>query len=244
MAVELQLTLDSMIRAVEQSAPGDALGQLANASATATVLGELGDSLLGVFVDRCRRDGHSWSEIGGSLGVTKQAVQKRFVTVSTPLPLSFERFTGRARTVLARANDEARALEHNHRGTEHLLLALFDDADALAAIILAELAVTRGVVVERVLDEVPREAAAPEAISRSRPVRCARSNWRCRPRSSSGTTTSAPSTSWSGSSAKVMVSRRGCSTTSVSTTIASCNASSSCSPGTSRPRRRSGAVLG
>ena len=76
---EIPLTLDSLIRAVEQSAPDDRLGQLAHASATAVQLGDLGDSLLGVFVDRCRRDGRSWSEIGTALGVTKQAVQKRFV---------------------------------------------------------------------------------------------------------------------------------------------------------------------
>ena len=41
-------------------------------------LGELTDAMLSHFVDQCRRSGHSWAEIGGALGVTKQAVQKRF----------------------------------------------------------------------------------------------------------------------------------------------------------------------
>jgi hypothetical protein len=42
-------------------------------------LGELSDHLIGHFVDRARRSGASWTDIGRSMGVTKQAAQKRFV---------------------------------------------------------------------------------------------------------------------------------------------------------------------
>jgi hypothetical protein len=35
--------------------------------------------LIGHFVDQARRSGASWTEIGKSMGVTKQAAQKRFV---------------------------------------------------------------------------------------------------------------------------------------------------------------------
>ena len=61
----LTVTLDGLIQSVVADTPsGDVLDQLATASGTAVELGDLGDSLLGYFVDRCRRDGHSWAEIG------------------------------------------------------------------------------------------------------------------------------------------------------------------------------------
>jgi ATP-dependent Clp protease ATP-binding subunit ClpA len=45
----------------------------------------------------------------------------------------FERFTDRARRVVVRAQEEARGLNHNFIGTEHILLALLDERDGLAA---------------------------------------------------------------------------------------------------------------
>jgi ATP-dependent Clp protease ATP-binding subunit ClpC len=45
----------------------------------------------------------------------------------------FERFTDRARRVVVRAQEEARGLQHNYIGTEHLLLALLDERDGIAA---------------------------------------------------------------------------------------------------------------
>lgn len=39
----------------------------------------------------------------------------------------FERFTDRARRVVVMAQDEARLLDHDYLGTEHLLLALLDE---------------------------------------------------------------------------------------------------------------------
>jgi Clp amino terminal domain, pathogenicity island component len=152
-APEIPLTLDSLIRAVEQSAPDDRLTQLAHASATATQLGDLGDSLLGVFVDRCRRDGRSWSEIGTALGVTKQAVQKRFV--GPALAGAHERFTQRARKVLEHAAEEARRLQQGYVGTEHLLLGLLDEPESIAAVVLGESGVTHSVVREALLAIVP-----------------------------------------------------------------------------------------
>lgn len=38
----------------------------------------------------------------------------------------FERFTDRARRVVVLAQEEARMLNHNYIGTEHILLALFE----------------------------------------------------------------------------------------------------------------------
>ena len=65
----------------------------------------------------------------------------------------FERFTDRARRVVVLAQEEARMLNHNHIGTEHLLLGLAHEGEAVAAIALAE----HGVSVERarkVVEEV------------------------------------------------------------------------------------------
>jgi hypothetical protein len=136
------VSLDVLIDFVhENAASAEVLDQLATAAATAASLGELGDSLLGHFVDQSRRQGHTWAEIGTSLGVSKQAVQKRFVERAA-VP-SLERFTDRARRVLVHAAASARHLGHNYRGTEHILLGLFDEPDGVAAHVLSELDVTR-----------------------------------------------------------------------------------------------------
>ncbi|MGH2443022.1 MAG: Clp protease N-terminal domain-containing protein [Chloroflexota bacterium] len=58
-----------------------------------------------------------------------------------PLIGSPERFSGRARTVLALARQEARRFNHNYIGTEHLLLGLAAEGGGLAAISLSELGV-------------------------------------------------------------------------------------------------------
>ena len=74
-------TLQELIDTVRQDAGSDQpLDQLVTAAAAAAQLEETTDALLGHFVDRCRRDGRSWSEISAALGVTKQAVHKRFAS--------------------------------------------------------------------------------------------------------------------------------------------------------------------
>jgi ATP-dependent Clp protease ATP-binding subunit ClpC len=54
----------------------------------------------------------------------------------------FERFTEGARQVVVFAQDEARALNHDYIGTEHLLLGLLRDEEGLAARVLHGLDVT------------------------------------------------------------------------------------------------------
>jgi ATP-dependent Clp protease ATP-binding subunit ClpC len=54
----------------------------------------------------------------------------------------FERFTDRAREVVVLAQDEARALRHNHIGTEHILLGVLREEAGLAARVLESLGVT------------------------------------------------------------------------------------------------------
>src|SRR5215469_3135776 len=107
--------LQDLIDTVRQDTTSDdALDQLVTAAATVAQIEDTSDALLGHFVDRCRREGRSWSEISTALGVTKQAVHKRFatsvadqITASIPAP-TLERFTDRARVVIASAALAAR----------------------------------------------------------------------------------------------------------------------------------------
>jgi ATP-dependent Clp protease ATP-binding subunit ClpA len=62
----------------------------------------------------------------------------------------FERFTERARQVVVLAQDEARALRHDHTSTEHLLLGLMREEPGVAARVLHE----AGLHVDAVRDEV------------------------------------------------------------------------------------------
>jgi len=45
----------------------------------------------------------------------------------------FERFTDRARRVVVLAQEEARMLDHNYIGTEHILLGLVHEGEGVAA---------------------------------------------------------------------------------------------------------------
>src|SRR5215831_19734839 len=143
-------TLQELIDTVRRDAQtDDPIGQLAVASATASDLEQTTDALLGHFVDRCRRAGRSWSEISAALGVTKQAVHKRFagplaerLTSVTGAP-TLERFTPRARNVLAAAAAAADASDHPVIGTGHLLLALYTEPEGIAVKVLAGMQVGR-----------------------------------------------------------------------------------------------------
>src|SRR5918999_3642772 len=100
-------TLQELIETVERDAPSaDVLDLLSTASSTVVQLEEVGDAVLGHFVDRCRRHGHSWTEISTALGVSKQAAHKRFSFTAPTL----ERFTPRARTAVDAATGAARSL--------------------------------------------------------------------------------------------------------------------------------------
>ena len=64
----------------------------------------------------------------------------------------FERFTDRARRVVVLAQDEARLLNHNYIGTEHILLGLIHEAEGVGAKALEALGVTLDAVREQVRD--------------------------------------------------------------------------------------------
>ena len=54
----------------------------------------------------------------------------------------FERFTERARRVIVFAQEEARTLEHDYIGTEHILLGLLREQEGLAGRVLRSMDIT------------------------------------------------------------------------------------------------------
>jgi hypothetical protein len=128
--------LDDLIEAIT-TVHSDALDQLTDAVLAADHLGEVADHLIGHFVDQARRSGASWSEIGRSMGVTKQAAQKRFVPKGGQSDLDpsqgFSRFTPRARNVVMTAQNEARAAGNATITPTHLVLGLMSQPEGLAA---------------------------------------------------------------------------------------------------------------
>ena len=73
----------------------------------------------------------------------------------------FERFTERARQVVVLAEEEARTLQHNYTGTEHLLLGLLREEQGSAARVLESVDIT----IERVRAQVVRIVGAGEELS-------------------------------------------------------------------------------
>lgn len=122
--------LDDLIEAIKK-VHEDPLEQLSDAVIAADHLGEVADHLIGHFVDQARRTGASWTDIGRSMGVSKQAAQKRFV----PKPgendfgamdpnSGFARFTDRARNVVMATQNAAHDAGNDEIGLGHLVLGL------------------------------------------------------------------------------------------------------------------------
>ncbi len=74
----------------------------------------------------------------------------------------FERFTDRARRVLVLAQEEAKLLNHNYIGTEHILLGLIHEGDGVAAQALESLGISLAAVREKVEEKIgPAQGSAP-----------------------------------------------------------------------------------
>ncbi|HEY8374267.1 MAG TPA: Clp protease N-terminal domain-containing protein [Pseudonocardiaceae bacterium] len=147
--------LDDLIHAIEQRHPdGDPLRQLSDAVLLGEHLGELADHLIGHFVDRARRAGASWTLIGQSMGVTKQAAQKRFVPHEPTSPESglqiFARYNDAARRAVVQGQQEAQRSGRDNIHPGHLLLGLVREPDTPVAAVLDAV----GVAPEQVRDTV------------------------------------------------------------------------------------------
>jgi hypothetical protein len=145
--------LDDLI-AVITKVHDDPLEQLTDAMLAAEHLGDVADHLIGHFVDQARRSGASWTDIGQSMGVTKQAARKRFVPKGPDAAAvaaedfeggGFARFTPRARHAVAAAHEAARAAANDVITPAHLVLGLTTEAGSLGIDVLLK---CRGVTVQ------------------------------------------------------------------------------------------------
>tara|TARA_S200000501_G_scaffold274505_1_gene258158 strand:- start:46681 stop:49212 length:2532 start_codon:yes stop_codon:yes gene_type:complete len=73
----------------------------------------------------------------------------------------FERFTDRARRVVVLAQEEARLLNHNYIGTEHILLGLIHEGEGVAAKALESLGISLEAVREQVEEIIGQGGSSP-----------------------------------------------------------------------------------
>jgi hypothetical protein len=142
---EFPVPLDNLISYVKALHPdGGPLENVSDAFTVSTQMDEQSDALIGYFVDQARRSGLSWSQIGGAMGVSKQAAQKRFVPTKArdlmPEGIKpFSRFTARSANVLAAAG---RLAAPDPVDGAHLAAALLTEPDGVAAKAIAAADVT------------------------------------------------------------------------------------------------------
>ena len=75
--------------------------------------------------------------------------------------MMFERFTDRARRVVVLAQEEAKMLNHNYIGTEHILLGLIHEGEGVAAKALESLGISLDAVREQVQDIIGQGQQQP-----------------------------------------------------------------------------------
>ncbi|MET8902167.1 Clp protease N-terminal domain-containing protein [Streptomyces sp. NPDC004538] len=166
-SITSSVRLDDLITAIKKVHP-EPLEQLQDAVLAGEHLGEVADHLIGHFVDQARRSGASWTDIGRSMGVTRQAAQKRFVPKeSADLDASqgFSRYTPRARNAVMTAHNEAVAAGATEGLPEHLILGVLTERDGLAAKALTAQGVALDAIREAATAKLPPAAdEAPELV--------------------------------------------------------------------------------
>lgn len=115
--------LDELIAEVDRACPStDWISRLRTAAELAGRLQALGDDLVTDYVEHARFRSISWSEIGEALGVSRQAVQQRFLVPHREyLP---EEFSEELQVVMPAIKKVAIAHRHNYIATEHVLLGI------------------------------------------------------------------------------------------------------------------------
>ena len=164
--MKVPVRLDDLIEVITK-VHSEPLDQLTDAVLAANHLGDLADHLIGHFVDQARRSGASWTDIGRSMGVTKQAARKRFVP-KVPSDLDpdqgFGRFTPRARNVVMAAQNEAHAASNDEITPSHLVLGLLHEPDAVAGKAIVAQGATLDAVRAAVTPTLPPAAAEVPAL--------------------------------------------------------------------------------
>ncbi|RRO19219.1 ATP-dependent Clp protease ATP-binding subunit [Saccharopolyspora rhizosphaerae] len=156
------IRLDDLIDGIKK-ANDEPLAQLEGAVIVAEHLGEVADHLIGHFVDQARRTGASWTDIGRSMGVSKQAAQKRFVAKGSEEAgldpsAGFGKFTPRARNVVVLAQNAAHEARNDEIRVAHLVLGLLGEEHAVAAKVVQ----AQGVALDAVRDAAT--SALPAAV--------------------------------------------------------------------------------
>ncbi|GHD96475.1 Clp protease N-terminal domain-containing protein [Streptomyces naganishii] len=166
-SIRSTVRLDDLISAIKK-VHQEPLEQLQDAVLAGEHLGEVADHLIGHFVDQARRSGASWTDIGRSMGVTRQAAQKRFVPKeSADLDPSqgFSRYTPRARKVVMAAHEAAKSARSPEGLPAHLVLGLLTEPGAMAAKAIEEQGVTLDTVREAATAALPPASAdAPDLV--------------------------------------------------------------------------------
>lgn len=165
---------DDLIEAIKK-VHTEPLEQLEDAVIAADHLDEVADHLIGHFVDQARRSGASWTDIGRSMGVTRQAAQKRFVpkeSAGLDPDQGFNRYTPRARNVVMAAHNAAKTAGNTEVQPVHLVLGLDSEPEALAAHAVAAQGVTLDALRAAATAALPPAAeTAPELVPYSSDAR-------------------------------------------------------------------------
>jgi ATP-dependent Clp protease ATP-binding subunit ClpC len=104
--------------------------------------------------------GHHWLARAGSVRPVPWAGGQALLS-GVRRRAMFERFTDRARRVVVLAQEEARMLDHNYIGTEHILLGLIHEGEGVAAKALESLGISLDAVREQVEEIIGQGQDAP-----------------------------------------------------------------------------------
>ena len=109
----------------------------------------------------CRQIPNSGSGRGLSPATDTLTVQSRPSRYKATGGSVFERFTDRARRVVVLAQEEARLLNHNYIGTEHILLGLIHEGEGVAAKALESLGISLEAVRSQVEEIIGQGGSSP-----------------------------------------------------------------------------------
>ncbi|PWJ47111.1 Clp amino terminal domain-containing protein, pathogenicity island component [Quadrisphaera granulorum] len=172
MTIAPSIRLHDLIDVVDAVHP-EPLQRLSGAMQVAEELGETADALVGHYVDQARRSGATWSQIGASMGVSKQAAQKRFVSggaqpaaasATAAADQGFHRFTDDARAVVVDSQRLAHEGHHDKITLSHLVLALLRNGDSPVARLVAATGVDVAEVVRITVTQLPERAEHVPAL--------------------------------------------------------------------------------
>ncbi len=150
--------LDDLISAINRNR-AEPLERLTDAVLVADHLGDIADHLIGHYVDQARHSGASWTDIGASLGVTKQAAQKRFVAKPDLQPREdFSRFSVAARSAVVESMKAAHAAGNTEILPAHLVLGLLTGPGSVAGSALAAQGIDPGAARATVTTTLPPRA--------------------------------------------------------------------------------------